>query len=216
AVEVYRRNLMRVVMPIVAIETAAMMVTWGVPSGIGLLVRLVLGIHQPSVFDSSVTFVQYAFGLVLGVIVGGFSSAMIYPYLLDLARGRSVELVDAFSPSPRWRTAIALVAFQSLALLIGSALCALPGAAVVLVNIAAMPLLIDHGLEPLTAVRKSFDYLRAHFVPMLFFGLLSIILTLVGVALCVVGAIIVSVPIVMLGQVYVYLRLQGEVPVGVA
>lgn len=215
AAEIYRNNFVRVVMPIAAFEIAILSIVWGIPAVLGWSCRALFAIPQPSFWDTTVTYVQYGLGIGLGGVAAGGACAVIYPFLIALARGRSVELADALPPNLNFVPAIRLVTLQTVTFAIGVACCALPGIGVVLVNFVALPLLVDRGVSPLTAVRQSFELLKAHFAPVFFFGLLSILVTLVGVAVCAVGAVFVSVPLVILGQIYVYLRLQGETPVGV-
>jgi hypothetical protein len=216
AAEICRHNFLRVVTPIVGFEIAILSIVWAVPGVLGWMSRSWFGIPQASFLNTTVTFVQYALGLGLGGVATGFASAVLYPYLIELARGRSVDYANALRLSHDFVPAIQLVTLQLVAFVVGCACCGLPGVGVVLVNFIALPVLIDQGVSPWSAVRQSFEMLRSHFVPTFFFGLLSIVITLVGVAVCAVGAVFVSIPLVMLAQIYVYLRLRGETPVGVS
>jgi uncharacterized membrane protein len=65
----------------------------------------------------------------------------------------------------------------------------------------------------IAALRGSVELVRAHFAPVAVFCVLSFAAILVGTLLCFAGAVLVSIPVVLLAQAYVYLRLHGETPV---
>jgi uncharacterized membrane protein len=164
---------------------------------------------------SAVTAMQYLTGTILGIGITAVGASGLYPYLLNLARGRAVEFSDAWHLGPQLGRALVLTAMVVVATALGSLFCAIPGIAVVVVTSTAFPLLFDHEVDALTALRESFERTKAHPIQMLFFGLMCVGTTLIGIALCVVGAVLVSAPIVLLAQIYVHLRLEGESPVRV-
>lgn len=216
AFEVYRRDVARVVAPIAAFELAILFVSWIGPNLLGFIVRAAL-ITAPSGARSAIASgVQYTVGSVLGLVGAAYAVSSLYPYLLQLARGHSVEITDAFRPGRSFVNALILMVLLSLATSIGLSLCLLPGLAIMIACSTAFPALADRNLDALTTIRECIDHAQRHFLPILSFGVLCIVITLIGSAACLVGAVVVSVPLVMLGQVYVYLRLRGETPVGAA
>jgi uncharacterized membrane protein len=134
--------------------------------------------------------------------------------LLQLARGDSVELVDAFRPGRDLLKATMLVVLLSVASSIGFTLCVLPGLALMVLSFTAFAALADRHLHPAAAIVECINHSQRHFLSLLYFGVLCGVIILVGSAFCFVGAIVVSVPLVVLAQVYVYLRLNGETPFG--
>lgn len=214
AFEIYRSDLGKVALPVVVVETVVLLVAMVLPRLFASALRGALGI-VPTAGPDSVTYVQYLVSGLLGMVACAYAVSALYPYLLNLARGRPVELSEAFRPAPQFPAAILLVGVQMVAITLGTSLCALPGMAAVVLSTTALPALFDRDLEALAALKQSVEHTQANLGSMLFFGLLSIALTLVGVALCAVGAILVSLPIVMLAQIHVYLRLNGEIPIGV-
>lgn len=210
---VYRSDPAKVVLPIVTVETIVLFVAMILPKIFGSVFGALLHVSATP-GSNAVTYVQYLVGGLLGVVSTAYAASSLYPYLLNLARGRPVELAEAFRPAPQFPAAILLVAILMVAITLGSALCALPGIAAAILATTAMPALFDRDLDALAALQVSIRHTTENLVPILIFGLLSFVVTLVGVALCAVGAVLVSLPLVMLAQIYVYLRLEGEVPIG--
>jgi len=214
AFEVYRNDFSRVALPIVAMETIVLFVTMVIPGVLGAILRVVLIAVPLHVRTWIVDIMQYAVAAALGVCTIAYATSSLYAYLLDLARGAPVELADAFRPVPSLPKALILVAILGVASSVGLSLCVVPGILVLVVSSVAFPTLVDRELDPLTTIRESLAHTRRHPAPMVTFGVLCIAMTLIGSALCVIGAVFVAIPLVMLMQVYVYLRLHGEVPAG--
>jgi uncharacterized membrane protein len=211
---VYRSDLAKAALPVVVLETISLLATLIVPRVLGSMLRSALYVTAQAPSFGPVTLLVYLLGVILGIVTVAYAAAGLYPYLLNLARGRPVELSEAFRPGPHFPNVLKLTALLLVAASLGFMLCALPGMAIIAVGTLAFPKMVDHDLDAVTALRQTFEQAKQHFLTTLIFGLLCIAITLVGAALCVVGAVLVSVPVVMLAQVYVYLCLEGEVPVG--
>lgn len=214
AFDVYRSEFTRVALPIVAMETIVLFATMVIPGILGAVLRIVLIGVPLYVRVWLVDIMQYTVGAALGVCTVAYAVTSLYAYLLDLARGAPVELADAFRPGPSLPKALVLVLVLSAASAVGLSLCLVPGILVLVVSSVAFPTLIDRELDVLTTIRECIEHTRRHVVPMVSFGVLCIAITLIGGALCAIGAVFVAIPLVMLMQVYVYLRLNGEVPEG--
>ena len=209
AFELYRADIALVALPIVAIETLVLLAAFIIPKFIGSILRSVVPANALAVANM----IQYSISLLLGVVAMAYFAASLYPYLLNLARGRPVELTEAFRPARNFPSVLKLVGLLAVATALGLFLCAAPGIAVIIVGTTAVPALIDRDLDLRTALSESVGHAKAHFLQLAIFGLLCIAMTLIGAAFCAVGAVLVSVPIVMLAQIYVYLCLEGESPV---
>ncbi len=209
-----RGDITKVLLPVVVVGTVVMFATLIVPKVLGAILRSGLGVPPPQDRLDGIAVVQYLVGTLLAIATFAYAAASLYPYLLNLARGRPVELAEAFRPGPHLPNALKLTAILFAATTFGSLLCALPGIAVIVVTATAFPAMVDRDLDVLTALRESFEQARAHLVPFLIFGLLCVATTLFGAALCIVGVVLVSLPVVLMAQVFVYLRLEGEAPVG--
>lgn len=214
AFDVYRNEFTRVVLPIVALESIVLFVTMVIPGVLGAILRLLLIAVPLHARNWIVDIMQYAVATALGVCAIAYAASSLYAYLLDLARGAPVELADAFRLEPSLPKALILVAILGLASSLGLSLCLVPGIVVLVFTSVALPTLVDREVDPLTAIRESVAHTQRHLAPMLSFGVLCIAMMLVGSALCVIGAVFLTIPLVMLMQVYVYLRLHGEVPEG--
>lgn len=214
SIEVYRADLVKVALPVVVIETVALFATLIVPRLAATTIRSALGVVSPQQGFDGIAVAQHLVGVLIGIVSFAYAAACLYPYLLNLARGRPVEFAEAFRPGPHLANSIKLAAIIFVIQGFGLSLCILPGIATFAFTATAFPALLDRDLDVVTALRESFEQAKAHPSALLIFGLLSIAITLIGAALCIVGAVLVSVPVVMLAQIFVYLRMEGEVPVG--
>jgi hypothetical protein len=212
--EVYRTDLVKVALPVVVLETAALFATLILPRLAASALRSVLGVVPPQQGFDAIAVAQHLVGVLLGIMSFAYVATCLYPYLLNLARGRPVDFAEVFRPGPHLVKSVLLAAIIFIAQGLGLSLCILPGIATFAFTATAFPALLDRDLDVVTALRESFGQARAHPMPFVIFGLLSIAITLIGAALCIVGAVLVSVPVVMLAQIFVYLRMEGEVPVG--
>ena len=212
--ELFRSDPVKVALPVIVVETVALFVTLVAPRLACSMIRSAVEVVAPQHGLDVIGMAQHLTETLLGIVSFAYAAACLYPYLLNLARGRAVEATEAFRPGLHLPNALKLAAILLLAEGLGFSLCFLPGVAVVALTATAFPALLDHDLDPLTALRKSFEQARAHPIPFTIFGLLCVAVTLIGAALCIFGAILVSLPLVLLAQVFVYMRMEGEVPVG--
>jgi hypothetical protein len=208
AFDLYRSDLANIALPIVVLETAVLFASSVIPHLIGSFLR-----SAPRTTSLDLwTILEYSVGTIFGILAAAYAAASLYPYLLNLGRGRPVELSEAFRPGRHFPNAVKLAGLMAVATILGLALCAVPGIAFIVASTTAFPAMVDHDLDAVTALRESFDHAKAHWSSMLIFGLSSVGITLIGAAFCGIGAVLVSIPIVMLAQIHVYLRLEGETP----
>jgi hypothetical protein len=206
--DMYRSDLANIALPIVVLETVVLFASLVIPKGVGTILRSASRATSPDLLK----ILEYSAGTVLGILSTAYAAASLYPYLLNLARGRPVEVSEAFRPGPHLPNALKLASLMAVGTTLGLALCAVPGVAFVFASTTAFPALIDRDLDAVTALRESFDHAKSHWSTIAIFGLSSLAMTLIGVAFCGIGAVLVSIPIVMLAQIYVYLSLEGETP----
>jgi uncharacterized membrane protein len=152
-------------------------------------------------------------GATLSLVVAAYASTGVYPFVLNVARGRPVEFWDLFRHTDRFPRCCALLFCISIGVIFGIALCVLPGIAVIVITFMTMPLIVDGDLTVIESLKKSYELARSNFILMSFFCLLCFGAILLGLVLCLAGAVLVAGPIVLLAQAYVFLRLRGETPV---
>lgn len=208
-----RSDIARVVLPILVHETVVLFATLVAPRSLGALARSSVQSAGDADATTVADFVGYSSSTLFGIVTLAYATTTLYPYLLNIARGRPVEFTEALRPASDFVPALKMAALFALANVFSLLLCALPTVLVAAVSAMAFPALVDRGLSPLAAIRLGVDQVRARPLQLSIFGLLCLVMTLIGAAACIVGAVFVAVPVVLLAQVYAYMRLHGEQPV---
>lgn len=96
-----------------------------------------------------------------------------------------------------------LGAIQSVLSTIAGLLCVLPAFVVGALLMFAVPLVIDQKLEPLDAIRRSFDMLNSQWLMALLFVIVAWLVSLSGAILCCVGAVL-TIPLYYLSVTVLY------------
>jgi uncharacterized membrane protein len=205
----------RVGLPLVLAGFAIVISGTVIPALLSGIASLLTAAAPQSFLSAAIAVVARLVGAGVSVVVSAYVMTGVYPFVLNVARGRPVQLVDLFRHQDKFARCLGLLCIVSLATTAGSALCVLPGAAVVVFTCMSMLMLVDLDMPVVAALRGSYELVRAHLAPVVVFCLLSFAAILVGALLCFAGAVLVSIPVVFLAQAYVYLRLHGETPVTV-
>jgi uncharacterized membrane protein len=75
------------------------------------------------------------------------------------------------------------------------------------------PLIVDQGLSGIDALRKSWEITKGQKMNLFLFGLVAFMLMCAGLVACMVGALLLSLPLSVVAWAWVYLRIKGE-PIG--
>jgi hypothetical protein len=208
-----RSDITKVPLPVIVHETIILFATLIVPKVLGSTLGAPPNTAHRVGEWTLAGFVQHTSATLLGLVTTAYAAAALYPYLINVARGRPVAFSEALGRGTHYLSVLKLVGIFALAAALSVLLCALPTILIFALSTIALPAAVDRDLEPRSAIFLAIEHVRANPVQLPIFGLLCIAITLIGAAVCFVGAIFVSVPIVMLAQVHVYLHLQGETPV---
>jgi uncharacterized membrane protein len=203
----------RIGVPLVVASFIVVISATLIPSILGGLARFVVGSDPETFLGTVLIGVSRLFGFAISLFVSAYVSTGVYPFVLNVARGKPVEISDLLKHQDKFSRCLGLTFAMGVAIGIGSAFCVVPGAAVLIFTSLAMPLLVDLDMSVVAALRASYELVRVHFAPVAVFCVLSFVVILVGTLLCFAGAVLVSIPVVLLAQAYVYLRLHGETPV---
>jgi uncharacterized membrane protein len=187
-----------------------------------LVERLLMGLVAILRETGAAPFVVGLFGAVarlLGagalLVVSAYVFVRVYPFVLDVARGKPGTLMGGPLNRPLFTRMLVLLGTVWLAAAIGSLVCVLPGVLVLVFTGLSIPLLVDFDLGIPAALRGSVELTKPHWLPLLVFYFLSFVAILAGMLLCFIGAVLFSIPMFFLAHAYVYLRIQGEIPVPV-
>lgn len=96
-----------------------------------------------------------------------------------------------------------------LATAVGFILCIIPGIIVVFAGQFTVHFVLDKRLEPVEAIKASFQLVQENVGTVITFFIVGILITIAGAIACGVG-LLVAYPVVFIGQTYLYRRLQGE------
>ncbi len=140
------------------------------------------------------------------------SLAAVLPFLLNVGRGRPVELRDLMVSRLPFRQVFPVAFVSCLAVSLGGALFVLPGLMLGAVLTLFWPLCAERP-ESLLQYFESFQKLvSGRRGELAWFVVVSMAVMLAGFFACAIGVILIAFPLVMLAGTYGYLRLNGENP----
>ncbi|UJP39412.1 DUF2189 domain-containing protein [Cellulomonas palmilytica] len=141
--------------------------------------------------------------LVLSVVQAGFIQGA-----LRISRGESLT-VDTFFKFKNLPAVILASLLVAALTAVGYALCYLPGIVVAFFAQFTLYYVVDRGTGAVDALKASFQLVRDNLVPAVLIFLGAALASAVGGLVCGVGALV-TVPVALLAQAYVYRRLNDE------
>lgn len=141
--------------------------------------------------------------LVLSIVQAGFIQGA-----LRISRGEALT-VDAFFKFKNLTAVILASLLVAVLTAVGYALCYLPGIVVAFVAQFTLFYVVDRGAGAVDALKASVQLVKDNLVPALLIFLGIALASFVGGLVCGVGALV-TVPVALLAQTYVYRRLNNE------
>lgn len=126
---------------------------------------------------------------------------------LLIVDGRPLELKDMFATDQLGQYILAAI-LVSIATGIGIILCVIPGLIISFFAAYFGYFLLDKKMEAVDAIKASFSFVQANLGTLVVFFLLSLVAYFVGAILCGLG-LLVAIPVVIIGQAFLYRRLTG-------
>lgn len=154
-----------------------------------------------NVISSLVSFVVEAY------LLGG-----IVQFALAVARGQKPAFNVVFSGGRYFTPMLGATLLFNFSVSAGAVACLVPGLFVYAGFIAYSAFIVDRGLGAVDSLKASWQATAPYRVNLMIYGLVSILVGLAGILACCVGALLVSFPLLMIGNAYVYLKLIGEQP----
>jgi hypothetical protein len=167
-----------------------------------LLLRLV----EPNSLEY---FVVYAGSTVVSMVVGAFFQVGYVRIVLDAARGKTPDFMAILSGFDRFFPVLATNLLLYLALFFGFLLLLVPGVILTLGFSLCSFYCVDARLGPIAALGESWRAMRGHKSAMLVYFLAAILVYLVGLLACCVGALPASV-VLYVGWAIIYIRVSGN------
>jgi uncharacterized membrane protein len=147
------------------------------------------------------------FWLIGAYMAGGFTTLA-----LKAARGQPTSFGDLFSGGRFLGRFLVAGIVGGIAVGIGSLLCVIPGYIVAYGISLASFLIVDQDMAPVDALKRSWELTKGHKVNIFIFHLIGIAVVLAGYLACIIGVYLVSIPMMLIGATYIYLRIKGENP----
>ena len=147
-----------------------------------------------------------ALGIVLTLVsaaVGGFLMGGAVRMALKQLRGEATSPGDLFSGSDILPNLMGVGVLQTLAIVIGLALCILPGLYIAPLLILAVPIVADQKVSPLDGISRSFNVLKPHWGGAFVLSFLLGLILIGGALACLVG-LLVAWPILVVTMAIVY------------
>jgi len=150
-------------------------------------------------------------GLVLLFVVAYLAGGFV-TLALKAARGQQTGFGDIFSGGRFFGKYLVAWIVGGIVVGIGFALCVVPGY-ILQYGLALTPFLIaDQGLSGVDGLKRSWEMTKGHKVNIFLFNLIGIAVMIAGELACFIGVFLVSVPMFLIGNAYIYLRIKGENP----
>ena len=166
--------------------------------------------------DSTVLLlVSAGIGVVAGIallISQAYIFAGMTQFALRVARGERPEFGVVFGGGRFFAPMLGATFLFELGVNIGSVLCVVPGLLLAGCWAAYSAFIVDKGMGPIAALSASWQATAPYRVNALVYALLCLLAYFAGVLACCVGALLVSVPMIVMGNAYIYLKLIGEQP----
>jgi uncharacterized membrane protein len=164
------------------------------------------------------SFIQILNGLVqatssvVGLVAGSFIAGGIVSFALKVARGQPVEFGDVFAGGKYFGRMFVAGICASIAVSIGCCLLIVPGVIVSIGISQYSYLVVDQNLGGIDALKKSWDMTNGHRMNIFVFFLLAFLVAIAGYIACIIGVLLVSVPVLTIAAAYIYLSIKGETP----
>lgn len=188
-----------------------------------LLPIAIIGSMMQFVMTAALDYVDASFlGLFVALLYVGIGGVMllmqaflaggIVEFALKIARGQPATFGDVFSGGKYFGAMFVGWVGYAVAVSIGALLCVVPG---YIVQFGLWPfafVIVDQKLGGVDALKKAWAMTNGHKVNIFVFWLLSILVMIAGELACLIGMLLVSFPLVIMGSAHMYLTLKGEPP----
>ena len=149
---------------------------------------------------------------VVSVVSQAYILGGVVQFCLRVARGEKPEFGVVFSGGRYFASMVGASLLYTFGVVFGVMACIIPGLILCVGWIVYSAFVVDKGLGSVDALKASWQATKPYRINIFVFLLLSFLVGLAGVLACCVGALLVSYPVLMIGNAYLYLKLTGEQP----
>jgi uncharacterized membrane protein len=174
------------------------------------------GLAATGSVDGTVMMILNLFGSVLNVVISTVVQAYVMGgivlFALSVARGQKPEFGVVFSGGKFFASVCGATLLYNFAVGIGFFLCIVPGLFLAAGWVAYLAFIVDKGQGAVEGLTSSWQATAPYRMNLIVYTLLSFLIFIAGFLACGIGALLVSLPVVMIGNAYLYLKLIGEQP----
>ncbi len=149
---------------------------------------------------------------LVSIIVQAFILGGVAQFSLRVARGEKPDFSVVFSGGRYFAPMLGATLLYTLGVTVGFAACIVPGLFLYAGWIAYSAFIVDKGLSGMDGLKASWQATTPHRTNIIVYTLLSMLVGVAGALACCIGALLVSFPVLMIGNAYLYLKLIGEQP----
>ena len=147
---------------------------------------------------------------IVSFLVGSFMFGGLTSTALKAARGQPTAVGDVFSGGRYMVPYLVALIVYTIAVSIGTLLCLVPGAILVVGLSFHGCLIVDQGLGGVDALKKSWEMTKGHRLNIFLFNILGFFVVVAGGLACGLGALLISIPLLFVAIAWIYLRVKGE------
>jgi uncharacterized membrane protein len=181
--------------------------------GGGLLSGILRGLGLDYSVASAIGSLTSLAGSAVTMVLSAYVLGGLVDVALKAVRGQPTQLRDAFAKGRLMVPMLLAMVVNAILVTIGMVLLIVPGVIVAIGLSMYAPLIVDQGLSGIDALKRSWEITKGHKMNLFLFGLVAIVLACAGVVACMVGALLLSLPLSVVAWAWVYLRIKGE-PIG--
>jgi len=133
-------------------------------------------------------------------------------FSLQVCRGQRPEFGTVFAGGPYFGSMLGATILYSLGVGAGSIFCLVPGLFLAGCWVAYSAFVVDKGAGAISSLGASWQATAPYRTNALIYILLAIVVAIAGILACFIGALLVSFPVLMIANAYIYLKLIGEQP----
>ena len=162
--------------------------------------------------DPENAYLQYlgsTVGSIIDWVIGSFMAGGMITFMLKVARGEPYDFGDIFRGGSFFVNILVAKLLVGIAVVFGLALLIVPGVILALGLGMTNMLIVDRNMGAVDAMKESWRITTGHKGSLLVYCLLAFGLMLLGLLACCLG-ILVVIPIVEIGWIFIYLRITGQ------
>ncbi|MBX3225987.1 MAG: hypothetical protein KIT84_29575 [Labilithrix sp.] len=149
--------------------------------------------------------------VILGQVVAQFFAAGMTRAALRASRENTVTIGDFFSAGGRFVSFLLMSLLRTLAVAFGFLLLIVPGVILSLGFFNAGFYVVDQGLGPIEALKRSWESTDGQKGQLFVFSLAELGITILGILACCFG-LFVAAPVCLLARALIYMRMSGSGP----